>query len=433
MDNKKLVFALIAIFAFLAVLPLAAEDAPARTAESSEPAQAEDTQEAISAQDETAAANTIRQPFSWENAGDVSHYIIAFEYFDEETESFQPYLEHKTTDEETEACLLYLEPPLPPGRYRYTIRTFNILGNEETELTTTNEIAVRKAYKPVVQHLRYPLTFSSTMYLDDVDNNGIIEAEGHDLLLVKQTDEDFMYTSYQLTTGVRTLTPERVVSHDERNRKIQLQFDMKKLDVGVYTLIARDASGLHSEPNSDSTLTVKFKKLVDLDVEAGYTCPVILHDTTIPEYMESKVWPLSAQGRISLMPIKHNWGYLGLGLRASYTRMAVEKDGYSINGNIGMGHVLFVYQIPMFRRHVMAELHGGVGVTYFNNFQFHFPHNINSEPLNTLSMSFDAGATAQLYINKRLYTELTADYIITVNSDMLLGILSPSIGIGWQF
>ena len=95
--------------------------------------------------------------------------------------------------------------------------------------------------------------------------------------------------------------------------------------------------------------------------------------------------------------------------------------------------MIFVYQLPILKRHLFLELHGGVGVTYFNNILFHFEHNITSPALNTLSLSYDAGFAAQIYLNKRLYIEIAVDYSFTTNKDMILGMLMPSVGIGWQF
>ena len=79
------------------------------------------------------------------------------------------------------------------------------------------------------------------------------------------------------------------------------------------------------------------------------------------------------------------------------------------------------------------ELHGGLGFTFFNDFKFHFDHDINSDPLNSLNISINAGFAAQIYITNRLYTEIGADYSMAFVSDMGFGMLEPEISIGWQF
>ena len=85
------------------------------------------------------------------------------------------------------------------------------------------------------------------------------------------------------------------------------------------------------------------------------------------------------------------------------------------------------------KRHLFWEFHGGAGLTYFHNIKFHFPHDIESEQLNTVSLSFDGGSSLMWFPNKRLYVEAGADYIYTRNSDMNMWEILPVLGIGWQF
>jgi len=377
--------------------------------------------------------NEIRQPFEWSSAGDVLKYEIEIERLGDDGSAERVFF-HETDSEESERCLIYIEPMLPPGNYRSTIKVYNVLGMIEESLTSRDEFTVRKARMPLVKDVSYPLYMRRTMYLDDLDNDGVLKVEGRNLLepLSMGGDELSGHTEYLLRSGRRILTPVGVVSHDKGDRSITLRFDMKQLDVGEYHIFAQDASGLHSTENEDSLFTVKFKKWLDIDVEAGYTCPLVLHDSTFPTYL-SKVFPMSAQAKLSFMTFKHNWGYLGTAVRMSYTRISKDEGTYTIDGNLGMGQLLFVYQLPMFRRRVVLEVHGGVGLAYFNNIMFHFPHNIDSEPLNTLSPSFGAGGGFQFYLNKRLYAETAADYVLVVNKDMVLGTMQPSVGIGWQF
>lgn len=64
---------------------------------------------------------------------------------------------------------------------------------------------------------------------------------------------------------------------------------------------------------------------------------------------------------------------------------------------------------------------------------FHFPHNIDSDPLNSISLSINAGALAQIYITQRLFIEPSADYIMTVSDINTFGFIMPGISIGRQF
>ena len=92
---------------------------------------------------------------------------------------------------------------------------------------------------------------------------------------------------------------------------------MNDLDVGTYTFIATDASGLQNEIDKNNEIIVKFKKSVDFDISGGYTLPVILFDDTIKDYLGSNIWPLSFSARLSFMPFKNRLGYFGIGLTGS--------------------------------------------------------------------------------------------------------------------
>lgn len=215
---------------------------------------------------------------------------------------------------------------------------------------------------------------------------------------------------------------------------------MNTLDTGKYYFIATDASGLKSQEDKKNIVSVKFKKVFDFDLSGGYSCPVILFDDTIKTYMGSSVLPLSLYAKASFIPFKHHYGYLGMGLSANYTAMGVKFDEYSVYGNMLNTHGLFIFQIPIRiktnsgRKHIMTfEAHGGAGLTSIYDLKFEFDRGVKSEPLNSINLSFIAGGAIHFYTLGRLFIELNVDYVQAFMSDMSLGTLLPSVGIGWQF
>ena len=297
---------------------------------------------------------------------------------------------------------------------------------------------------PEISNIAADVNHSSTLFLDEI-NNGIFNITGKNLFKEPKNGNEISYTTYALKNlkkkNTEPLIPQ-ILELDDKNRRLKIQFNMKDLDVGTYNFIATDASGLKSTIDKKSEIIVKFKKSVDFDISGGYTLPIILFDDTIKKYMGSSVWPLSLSARISFMPFKHRFGYFGVGLTGSYTRMIFNKDSYTIDGNLLTAHALFVYQLPIRtksktstqQKHIMTlEFHAGAGFTIFNDFKFHFDHNITTNPLNSLNISMDFGFVAQIYITNRLYTEIGADYIMAFVSDMGFGMLEPQVSVGWQF
>lgn len=377
--------------------------------------------------------NEIKQTFSWSSAGDVLKYEISIKRIDKKSINSKEQFYHETTEEETKNCQIYIDPALPAGKYSATIKIYNLLGILEEACTSSSEFTIYKAYQPEVHDVEYLLNKQSVIYLDDPDNDGIVQINGRNLFETDETNESLTYTDYFLTNGHLIIKPEEIISYSENNRRTVMRFNMKKLHVGKYYLIARDASGLCSEYTISNTLNVKFKKWIDIDIKAGYTLPFLLHDDTITNYFGTNCFPLSAFVGVSIMPVKCSWGYLGIGLRGSYTRADGSGADYTIDGNLIFLHGLLIFQKPFLNRRLIAELHAGAGITYFNNYVFHYQHNIDSIPLNTVSLSFDAGIAIQIFFNRRLFTEISTDYVFTLNKDILMGNLQPSIAIGWQF
>ena len=375
-----------------------------------------------------------------EDSDFVQYYEVIIERCNEKTGE---YLEVNKLKTEDNTPSVKIQPLLSPGNYRYKVITFDLIGLPSVE-SDWMKFSIYRAFKPEINDISSKVNGSATLYLEEI-NDGAFSISGKNLFDLQKKDTDISFSSYLLVNQnqkkQRKIYPS-LLDVANKNRKIEVQFDMKDLDVGSYDFLAIDASGLKSEVSNDSKITVKFKKRVDFDVSAGYLCPIILFDNTINHYMGANIWPVSATARASFMPFKHNFGYLGIGVVGTYTRMFSDTSVYSIDGNLITAHLNFIYQLPVRfkipnenkRKHALTlELHGGFGTTYFNNIAFHFAHNIDSEPLNSINLSFDVGIALQLYVTNRLYTELCTDFVMAFMSDMQFGVLHPSVSIGWQF
>ena len=375
-----------------------------------------------------------------ENSEFVSYYEVLIEKYDEKSETYTEINKLKTEDNSTS---IKVEPQLQPGMYRFKVITYDLIGFGTVE-SDWETFSIYKAYRPQINDISSKVNGSSTLYLEEI-NDGIFSVSGKNLFETSKNEKDIQFTKYfvvnQNDKKQNILVPE-ILNVENNNRKIEFQLNMKDLDVGVYDFVAEDASGLKSESNNNSIFTVKFKKKVDFDLSAGYVLPVILFDDTINHYMGSNLWPLSGTFRMSFMPFKRSFGYFGVGLAGTYSRLFAEFPQYKIDGNLITAHLNFVYQLPIRfriknseqRRHALTlEVHGGVGATFFNDVRFHFPHDINSKPLNSINLSFDVGGAVQVYITSRLYAEVGVDFVMAFMSDMQFGVLHPSVCIGWQF
>lgn len=439
MDYKKILLLLITFINF-SLFPIFATEENQKLSDSNLQPE-EEAFEEESAEEEFSVEEKW-QLLEWyeENPEFVSYYEVLIEKYDEKSETYTEINKLKTEDNSTS---IKVEPQLQPGMYRFKVITYDLIGFGTVE-SDWETFSIYKAYRPQINDISSKVNGSSTLYLEEV-NDGIFSVSGRYLFETSKNEKDIQFTKYfvvnQNDKKQNILVPE-ILNVEKNNRKIEFQMNMKDLDVGVYDFFAEDASGLKSESNNNSNFTVKFKKKVDFDLSAGYVLPVILFDDTINHYMGSNIWPLSGTFRMSFMPFKRSFGYFGVGLVGTYSRLFAEFPQYKIDGNLITAHLNFVYQLPIRfriknsdqRRHAFSlELHGGVGATFFNDMQFHFPHNIDSEKLNSINLSFDVGGAVQVYITSRLYAEVGVDFVMAFMSDMQFGVLHPSVCIGWQF
>lgn len=315
-------------------------------------------------------------------------------------------------DRETENS--FVELSLPSGSYRYKITVYNFLGYAEYE-TDWFSVDIYKAYQPEVRDIT-----PRNLFLEEVQN-GIFTVTGVDL---REGAE------YYLRAGTRKLKA-TVIEQDNNNRHVKLQFDVKSIDAGIYTLNVVNVGGLES---SISPITVKFKKPTDFDISVGYAPFLVLYDSTIAENFGTNFFPIGANLRMSFFPLKFKAGYFGISLSASGTYVNNQKPTFSVSTHIADAYVNLAYQKCFLKNNRLhLDAHAGAGLLGFLGTQFKFPHNIKSEQLWSLSICATAGVSFQFYILNRLYIEAGVDFVQPFIFDMVMGYVKPIVSVGWQF
>ncbi len=429
---KFLIFAV--VFVFFSALIFAQEQ---KTAEDF----SANLEESILEEETELSAQELWQYLEWEeeNPEYVLHYEVVIESFSEKTKTFEEINRIMTEDNSSK---VQVNPLLAPGVYRYKVISYNLVDVPEVE-SSWFEFKIYKAYQPEVSDIKSLANRTGTLFLEEI-NDGVFNISGKNLFELPQSDSDISFTDYALLNSKKKnaepIIPE--ILENEKNRRLKVYFDLKKLDVGKYNFVATDASGLKSSVDRRSEIEVKFKKRVDFDLSAGYVFPVVLYDGTFEKYLDTNLLPLSATARASFVPFKHRFGYFGFGIFGSYSRIFADYSNYQIDGNLINADALFVYQLPVRvkiknsekRRHILTfELHGGAGLSFFNDLKFHFEHDIVSDPLNSINLNAIAGGAVQFYITNRIYTEIAADYLMAFLNDMDFGMILPSVSVGWQF
>jgi len=413
----------------------------------------EDTEDTEASDEETDsdAENENHPEGSWqylEWEEETPEYALKYEVIIEQKvkNSDSEYEEVRHMMTESNETKVQINPLLVPGIYRFKVITYNLIGIPEIE-SEWQDFTIYQAHIPQIRNVETASNLSSTIYLDEI-NDGIINITGRNLFTLKEDENDIEYTSYSIKNLKRKnslpIIPE-LLEVSDNNRKIKVKFLIDELDAGVYNFIATDACGLTNELNNNSQLTIKFKKAVDFNVSAGYTCPLFVFGDKMKKYLNSSILPVSANVKLTFIPIKRKFGYIGIAATATYSRLMTKTDGYELDGNYITGHGMLVYEFP-FRTIIKKgknqgklkhwgtiEIHGGAGVAMFQNTIFHFSRGIKSVPLNSLDISAIAGISAQIFITNRLYAEAGADFIIPFVENLPWGYIEPKLCVGWQF
>lgn len=376
----------------------------------------------------------------------VGFYEIIIEKF--ENNIYTELLRLKTESNETQ---IKIQPLLPPGIYRTKIITYNLLDFPAAE-SDYDDLIIYAAAQPIVNKVTTKNTKSSAIYLEEI-NDGIFIIDGKNLFTTKEDDNDIQFTEYMFINTKTKITnpiiPEILEIDTEKNNQLIVKIPIESLDTGLYGFFATDASGLVNEQTPSTQIEVKFKKPIDLDLSFGWTCPIVLSESEKSiEYYIKKSFPLSFNTRMTLIPFKHNFGYLGFNLTGNYTRIEnlFSEKKYTINGNIFSGFINFVYQLPFRKqikntyttKHIMTlDFHFGLGVLFINDLHFTFnkgmSNEVNCPPYNCPHFAVDAGIALQIYFTNRLYIEPACDFIYSYLGDTHTTFLQPIISLGWQF
>ena len=371
------------------------------------------------------------QVLEWED--DKARLVLKYEVIIEQRDKKGNFSEIRKLVTKDNTPEVKIDPPLEPGFYRYKVISYNLFGAAKAQ-SDWEEFNIFKAFKPRVNDVSVDVNLTSNIYLDH-KNDGIVSFGGRNLFLPSEAPDDVSFTDYVLrSNGGRIIKPLKILSHADNDHRIQFKFDMKDLDVGKYSLVATDASGLKNDPEKGNLLTVRYKKWMDFNICLGYVCPIVLFDDTIQTYFEQSIFPLGATANMTFFPLKRRWGHLGIGVSASYTWMKLEKQEYSLTSNLGTAHLYFAYSHPFFNKHLSLQAHIGAGVTALLGYKFEFEHDIVSDPQSSMNISMMAGIAAQVFVFKGLFVELRADFVaFFIPDDMTFGAVFPSAGVGWQF
>ena len=344
------------------------------------------------------------QFLNWEEQGNVLYYEVEIE---------------KQTDELWEGALTgqtedaRFEFSLEPGIYRYRISAYDFLGRPgpvsawiQFEILSARQPELLR-FSPEVFYLYEGGIWAITLF-------GRNLAEGVDVFLEESQG------------GL--IKPETVTVEPPWN-EVRLTFNYGQLVNGRYAIRVMNPGGLTAEIQP---FRISFRKPVDINVSMGYRPLVPLYGF-INQLFGTVFFPAGAYGRLSVIPVKQPWGYVGFEIEPSWNYILAAKNGYDVQAQMPGAAIQGLYQRWFSNRAAALNFRIGGGVYPVLDYHLAFDSG-NTESITVLIPALALGVSLQWFVKKPFFVEagLNFSHFFTVD-DPSPGYLRPFAGAGWQF
>jgi hypothetical protein len=304
---------------------------------------------------------------------------------------------------------------LGPGNYRYSLHSYDLL-NQPQGTVEWSDFEIIFAMNPRIS--------PGAFYLDEDTNWNIIISglnfeQGTEVLL-RQAGRP------------KDIVPETTVIASS-GRIAMIHFAQFSLPPGNFTVIVRRPDGQETEAGP---FRVAFSKPVDFNVSVGYA-PIIPLYGSFFSFFDQGVFPLGVRGRLSLVPVKRVWGYLGVELNPFWHYMAAENpgQGYGLSSNLTGVDVRVLYQKWLPNRTMAVNLRLGTGILSILDFHFNDYVYDSVQDFTSLYVSVGADVSFLWLIRKPFFVEAGASFnhILATRDQTQPGFIRPQISAGWQY
>jgi hypothetical protein len=314
----------------------------------------------------------------------------------------------------TETESVFLELSLIPGTYRYRVRAYDFL-RRPAAAADWIQFDVRLAKQPEI------FRFSPEAFYLDEDAVLTLTLWGRNL-----TEGAEIYIRNQ-SRGENRIIPQRVII-EESEEEAQLIFSFDQLAAGEYVIHVVNPGGLET---SLGTFRIASRPL-NIDVSAGYR-PLIPLYGRINELFAVGIFPLGAYARLTILPLKRYWGYMGLELEPSWNYLSAEGDGYEVQAHLAGASLYGVYRMWFSNR--LRALTFRIGGGFYPVLDYHFTYSRGAaESLTILIPAIAAGFSFQWFVRRPFFVEAGLDFAHFLSVDKPQpGYLRPFAGAGYSF
>jgi hypothetical protein len=346
----------------------------------------------------------IVQRISWPGVENVSRYEVVIERAEDDTRFTEAHREF-TRD-------IFADVSLGPGSYRYQVRVYNLL-NQFEYATNYASFEIILALQPEL-HMHSPEAF----YLDENPRYEIL-IEGKNLV---------KGAAVSLEAAGKTIVPREYIPAAS-GESARLVFNKEDIVPGSYALHIRNPGGLEDTRQS---FLVALGKPLSIYISAGYS-PLIPLYGYLFDLFDNSFSPTGAHLRVSLIPIKETWGYLGIEAAPWWNSLSTRRNSADIEARLYGVSVNALYKKWLVFGIVSLNARLGAGIAALDGLSFDFGA-VKSDTVFTWMPSLGAGLSFQWQIHSGLFVETGLDYTHLLSKDTPQpAFLNPFAEIGWRF
>jgi hypothetical protein len=300
-----------------------------------------------------------------------------------------------------------------PGIYRYRVRPYDLLGRPGPA-SDWLQFEIILAQQPEL------LRFSPQAFYLEEDDTWVISIFGRNLV---EGIEFFLQGSQG-----RFIKPTEL-RVEPSGTEARLSFRYEQLDSGDYSIHAMNPGGLWAELQ---TFRIVPYRPLDITASAGYR-PLLSLYGGINEVFETPLFPLGAYSRLSIIPFKRRWGYMGLEFEPSWNYLLVRRENFEVQAQMPGAMIYWVYQYWFPNRAMTLDFRIGGGMYAALDYHVAFARG-KTDPITVLFPAAAAGLSFRWYVKNPFFVEAGVDFthFFTVD-DPSPAYLRPFIGVGWKF
>jgi hypothetical protein len=353
---------------------------------------------------ETPQGLQIIQRLSWYRDENDFRYEVIIEQQNETGEYIQILRQERTEN--------FIELSLAAGKYRYRVLVYNLLDRLEYSTNWAN-FSIDRARPPVLDRMspgRFILTGENEPW--------IIELKGTNLLPESEL-------SLRPAAGGDAVLPAEYTAFPDGNGG-RAVFNSADLAAGRDELHVRNPGGFEAL----GECTVRNRLSFDLFISASYV-PALPFYGYLSELFDSQMYPLGFSLRADFLPLKGNWGSLGLEALASWNYLSVTKTGLTASVNFFLSHLNLLYQYTLSPQ-LALDIRLGGGQTTVLDLSYNL-HGVRQDPVSTWMLSMDGGVSLKWIFHPHAFAELGLDYVNLFSASGPQGLLFPFAGAGWKY